>query len=138
MATITATAAASNVPAKYAINRNITRVVQYAFTAAQSAGDVVQMLRVPSGAVITDLVLWTDAFAGGNITVTVGDGNSTTRYIGSASSSSSLAAALRISQTGFGYSYSAEDTIDISITTVTTATAAGVVKLGVTYTNDNQ
>lgn len=140
MATITASAAQSTVPAKYAINRAITRIVTYdsSTVAALSAGDVIQMLRVPNGACITDVQFWTDKFGGGNSTITgVGDGSSANRYIASASTSNSLAVALVIVPGALGYSYSVEDTIDITIGTVTSATAVGVLCLKVSYTNDN-
>lgn len=138
MATITAAAAQSNIPAKYRINGVVTRIVNYTVNPALSAGDVIQMLRVPNGATITDVQFWTDLFGGGNATISgVGDGGSAARYIGSASTSNSLAAVISILPTGLGYSYSAEDTIDITIGTVTSASAVGQLSLKVSYTLDN-
>ena len=138
MATLTATAAQSTVPAKFAINRDITRVVSYTCNPALSAGDVIQMMRVPAGAQILNLRFWTDLFGGGNATITgVGDGVSANRFMGSASTSNSLAAALLLTPQSIGYSYSVEDTIDITIGTVTSASAVGVLWLSVLYTNDN-
>ena len=137
MATLTATAAQATVSAKYNINGDITRVVQYGFTAAQSVGDVVQMMKVPRGAIISNLQLWTDEFGGGNITFTVGDGNAAARYLGSASSSASIAVALSLLRSAVGYTYTADDTIDVAVTTTTSATAVGVIKMRVTYTLDN-
>lgn len=139
MATITATAAQSTVPAKYSIKGAITRVVDYSLTgnASLSSGDVIQMLRVPSGAVIMDLAFITDALSGGNYTVTIGDGNSATRYSGSLSTGSTSSFTRISLAAGVGYSYSAEDTIDITVGTATTATQSGVVRLMVSYTLDN-
>jgi hypothetical protein len=140
MATLTASAAQANVPAKYAINGDITRVVSYTVAAALSAGDIIQMLKVPPGANVVAVSLYTDLFGGGNATITgVGDGGSANRYLGSASTSSSLAAALVIAGngSGLGYSYSVEDTVDITIGTVTSASAVGKFTLRVTYTLDN-
>lgn len=139
MATLTASAAQSTIPAKFRINGTISRVISFSTPAAgYSAGDVVQMLRVPNGACITDLKFWTDLFGTSNATITgVGDGVSANRYIASASTSSSLAVALLITQGGLGYSYSVEDTIDITIGTVTSASNVGVLTLMVTYTMDN-
>ncbi|SRR6266404_1564379 len=139
MATLTATAAQSTVPAKYRVNGTITRVVDYTVNPALSAGDVIQMMRVPNGACIVDVKFASDLFGGGNATITgVGDGNSANRYIGSASTSNSIATVISMSSSGLGYSYSAEDTIDITIGTVTSASAVGTLRLAVAYTMDNQ
>lgn len=134
MATLTATAAQSYSPARMMVNGDITRVVSYTCNPALSAGDVIQMVRVPKGANIISLRFTTDLFGGGNATITgVGDGNSANRYIGSASTSNSLAVALILNPSALGYSYSAEDTIDITIGTVTSASAVGVLTLVVGY-----
>lgn len=135
MATITATAAQSVNPPVYYEKGPVTRVVSHTVSTALSAGDVVQMLRVPSGCTVVDLKLKTDLFGGGNATMIVGDGNDTDRYLGSTSTSASLAAVVSILPTGFGYTYTADDTIDIVFATVTSASAVGVVTLAVTYTN---
>jgi hypothetical protein len=136
MATFTASAAASNAPAIYAVNGNVTRVVQRTVAVALSAGDVYQMMKIPAGAVVTDLTFVADLFGGGNATVTIGDGNDADRYIASLSAGASGTTRMSL-PAGFGYSYSAEDTIDITFSTVTSASAVGSVKLIVTYTNQN-
>ena len=139
MATLTASAAQSTVPAKYLFKGEVGRVVSYTCNPALSAGDVIQMLRVPNGCTIVNLRFWTDLFGGGNATITgIGDGVVTNRYMGSASTSNSLAVVLTITPQAIGYSYSVEDTIDIVIGTVTSASAVGVLYMAVTYTNDNQ
>lgn len=145
MATLTATAAQSTVPAKYRIGGNITRIVDYSLGATGnpnlSAGDVIQMLRVPAGACITDVRLTVDQLSGGNYTFGIGDGGAAGRYFTSLSSGSTSAMFIMTNaaaqQAGVGYSYSVEDTIDITASTVTTATASGVLRLSVTYTMDN-
>ena len=139
MATLTASAAQSTVPAKAIHRGTVERVVSYTCNPALSAGDVIQMLRVPAGATILSLRFWTDLFGGGNATITgIGDGNSATRFMGSASTSNSLAASLFITPQAQGYSYSVEDTIDITIGTVTSASAVGTLSIFVAYTMDNQ
>ena len=55
MATLTATAAAGNSPAIYAINRVITRVVEVSQSTSHTAADVILMCKIPKGACITDL-----------------------------------------------------------------------------------
>lgn len=145
MATLTATAAQSTVPAKYRLNGVITRIVDYSLGATGNAnlstGDVIQMMRVPTGACILDVRLTVDQLSGGNYTFGIGDGLTAGRYFTSLSSGSTSAMFIMTNaaaqQAGVGYSYSAEDTIDITASTVTTATASGVLRLTVSYTMDN-
>ncbi len=142
MATLTASAAQSTTPAKYAIKGTITRIVDYSLGATGnpnlSTGDVIQMLRVPSGACVLDVWFITDQLSGGNYTVTVGDGNTANRYFASLSTGSTSGInKMTLVGAAVGYSYSAEDTIDITVSTVTTATASGVLRLCVKYTMDN-
>lgn len=146
MATLTSTACQANAPAKYHEICEIVRVVDYSIGATAnpnlSTGDVIQMVKVPAGAVITRISLVVDALTGGNYTFNVGDGNSTPRFFLSLSSGST-SAVFAANTTGFvassiGYSYSAEDTIDILVGTATTATAAGVLRMIVGYTCENQ
>lgn len=141
MATLTATAAQSTVPAKYVINGDITRIVDYSIGATAnpnlSTGDVIQMVRVPSGAQILDIWVISDQLSGGNYTIGVGDGNSAARYFASLSVGSTSSVNKMSIAAGFAYSYSAEDTIDITVGTATTATASGVIRLVVRYTMDN-
>ena len=136
MATFTASAAESTAPAFYNVNGAVTRTVQRSVAVALSAGDVYQMLKVPAGAVVSDVTFVVDLFGGGNATVTIGDGNDADRYFASLSTGASGVTRMSL-PAGFGYSYSAEDTIDITFSTVTSATAVGVVRLAVTYTNGN-
>lgn len=140
MATLTSTACQTNNsgfflnPPKYIENGLIARTAIYSFTAAQSAGDVIQMVPVPKGASIVDVeTAFTPGAGGPVLTWLVGDGNTTNRY--NASTSATVATQLR-STGGLGYSYSAEDTIDIVVGAVGSATAAGSIRLTVTYAMD--
>lgn len=145
MATLTAAAAQSGVPAKYRINGANVLIADYSLGATGNAnlstGDVIQMMKVPNGANIQAVTLVVDQLSGGNYTFNVGDGNSTGRYFTSLSSGSTSAMFVQTNaaaqMAGVGYSYSAEDTIDIVVGTATTATASGVLRLIVTYTMDN-
>jgi len=135
MATKTATAAQSNAPAVFNIKGGITRVIEYTLNGVSlSAGDVIQMVRVPASARIADLILAYDDSGAQSYTLTgIGDGNSAGRYMASQSAVTSGVVRMSIAA-GFGYSYSAEDTIDITIGTVTSGTAASAtVRLSLTY-----
>lgn len=142
MATLTATAAQANAPAVMNIGGATVREVRYTLNGvALSAGDVIQMLKVPSGARITDLTFAVDAIGGaGTSSYTIGgigDGNAAGRYLGSFSVVTSVVSRLAL-PAAFGYSYSAEDTIDITVGTVTSGTAAtAIVQLVVHYYNQD-
>jgi hypothetical protein len=140
MATLTATAAASNVPAKYLHNGDIVRVVDYAFAASASAGDVIQMLRVPKGAIVTNVqaaMIDSPTVHGGVVTVNIGDGNDASAYGAGVVLSGSAVALTSIPSRGMGRSYSAEDTIDVTVAAVSAPGASGGVRLVVHYTLDN-
>ena len=108
-----------------------------------SAGDVIQMVKIPSGATILDLKLFGGG-GGGAYTCSVGDGNSAARYL-SATTFASAGQVYSIYQnvpqivtaTANGaYVYTADDTIDITVVSVLTATLAGIFTLNVTYSMD--
>lgn len=139
MATLTSTACQASAsgfflnPPKFIENGVIARTALYTFAAAQSAGDIVQMVPVPKGAHIHDVIAVYAGLGGGALTTTVGDGNSATRYNGSVSTN--LASVVRATA-GLGYSYSAEDTIDVVVGTATSATAGVTMRLTVIYSMD--
>lgn len=143
MATFTATAAQSTAPAFFNVNGDVTRIISRAVGGtAISAGDVWQMVKIPAGALITDLMVNISSTVQ-SYTTNIGDGLSAGRYF--ASQSMVLTQTVRLGDVGtvaiagLGYSYSAEDTIDITWTTVTSGTAADAnVTLLVRYTNMNQ
>lgn len=140
MATLTASAAQSTVPAKYAVNGTISRVVDYVISPALSAGDVVQMLRVPAGATVTEvrlILVDTPTVHTGALTVNVGDGVDTSAYAAAVVLSGSSVATATMPARGWGRTYAAEDTIDIGVTAQSAAGASGTLRLMVTYTCDN-
>lgn len=140
MATFTSTACQTSSggfflnPPRYIENGVVARSVVHTFSAAQSAGDIVQMIPVPKGALILELSTVYAGLGGGALTTTVGDGNSATRYNGSVSTN--LASVVRASA-GLGYSYSADDTIDLVIGTATSASAGTTIRMNVLYSFDN-
>lgn len=121
-------------PPKYIENGVIARSVIYTFAANQSAGDIVQMVPVPKGAHVTDVIAQIKGKGAGADFVLngVGDGNLQTRFVTTSASGSAVA---RLTN-GLGYSYSVEDTIDVRIGTITSATAGGSLRLTVMYAMD--
>lgn len=135
MATFTASAAQSNSPAIFRENGSITRTVRYSQLASLSAGDVVQMVKVPAGAIISFVGI-TCSHSAGVTTVNLGDGNDTSAYANDVVLSGAGVQALTSEMPirGVGRSYSAEDTIDMVVTAVSATPASAEYKLVVTYT----
>jgi hypothetical protein len=123
-----------------------TASATYTFLAALVINDVIQMVKIPAGAVILDWIL--DIPASGFDTGTavvwgLGDGDTPGRFATACvQGRSSAGAIVRPSSTGSvpgstQYQYAAEDTIDLKVTTgPTTGVASGTLKLTVFYTFD--
>jgi len=147
-ATYTATACQTNAsgffltPPKYIENGGIVRSVSIGIPISASNTAVIQMVPVPKGASIYDLVFaWDAAGTTTQFTVNIGDGNSTGRYVTSFSATASGVCRLGAgvaSFAGAGYSYSAEDTIDVFVTAVASGstTPAGTFRLSILYSMD--
>lgn len=118
----------------------------YTFLAALVINDVIQMVKIPKGAIILDWILDipSSGFDTGTAVVFgVGDGTTPGRFAtGCVQGRSSTGAIVRPSSTGSvpgstQYAYTADDTIDVKITTgPTTGVASGTMKLTVFYTFD--
>jgi len=139
MATFTAAAAASTVSTPHGTSKGqaVTVTGSYTMTAAPALNDVFEMVRVPSGATIINVMLTaTDIDTDGSPTVVldVGDGSDTDRYIDGATigQAGGITAALNVN-TGFLNAYTAEDTIDVLVQAGPATGAAGTLKLAVTY-----
>lgn len=84
MATYTADRATPGVEAITNAAADTTVVAVFALTAALATNDIIQMMSVPSGAYICDVILATDALdtnAASTISYDVGDSNAAQRYI---------------------------------------------------------
>ena len=119
---------------------------EYTFLAALVINDVIQLVKIPAGAIILDWIL--DIPASGFDTGTavvwgLGDGTTPGRFATACiQGRSSAGAIVRPSSTGSvpgstQYEYTADDTIDLKVTTgPTTGVASGTLKLTVFYTFD--
>ncbi len=111
-------------------------------TQVMATGDVIQMVKVPKGAIVNQhlsYIEWEDM--GGTITVDVGDGGDDDRYcsalvMGTASATTVITfeEAKGIAVYGVEHEYTAEDTIDLTCDTVTTPTASVSIKMHVFFT----
>lgn len=104
--------------------------------------DIIQMVKVPLGATVLELILSVDDLDGGSaLVLDVGDGADDDRYIlgttigqgggtvrlGSGVTGAAAAGALN-------YAYTAEDTIDVHVDTAPASVGTGTVALAVIYT----
>lgn len=137
MATLTASAAQANASAQAPVTGVCTRVIHYPITASFSAGDVVQMCKVPLGANVTGVQFAINGHSG-VLTVNVGDGNDVSAYAASVVLSGSAVALASIPSRGIGRSYSAEDTVDIQVAAISAPVAAGSLVLVLSYTLNNK
>ncbi len=114
----------------------------YSLTASLSAGDVLQLVKIPHGAIIEDIVFVNTV--PGDYHVTIGDGGDADRFFTSATMTADAGVLymqdyLNAAE-GVGYQYNLSDdaavqydTIDMTVGTVTTGTAAGAITLLVRY-----
>jgi len=116
----------------------IAVVSKYTQAAAYVINDVIQMVKVPKGAVILDVALSCedlDTHATPTIVLEVGDGEDTDRYITGSTIGQAGGLASLARYNGHGYQYTANDTIDVKVTTApATGTTDKSIMLTVLYT----
>lgn len=142
MATFTADEAAATAPAKgEGMSGNCKVVVaEYEITAALALNDVIQMVKVPAGAIVSNVVLATDDLdtdASPAIVLDVGDGGDTDRYIDGSTvgQAGGITDSSNLVIDGIGYTYSVEDTIDVLVQVApATGATSGTIKLIASYT----
>jgi hypothetical protein len=141
MATLTSSAVASTVQAKTQTGVNIVKGT-YTLTAALALNDVIQMVKVPKGAILHSVVLASDDLdTGGSpaIVLDLGDGSDTDRLIdGSTIAQGGGIVVGPNVKTGAGYAYTADDTIDVLVQVApATGATSGTITLTVAYTMNN-
>ena len=124
MATRTATQVGSGVQPKGLRVGLVAVTSTYSVAAATSlsAGDVIQMIKVPANAT---LVYMGVSGGSGDALVTVGDGVDDDRYLSAVTMSSAQPTMRTINTNYVPYTYSTDDTIDISVSTVSVGTITG-------------
>jgi hypothetical protein len=147
MATVTANKAKAGVAARTLHAGMNTAYSEYTGTATLAAGDIIQMVKVPKGAIVHDMVISTNilnaASTGSAAILTVGDGVDPNRYHDQISAS-----ALAVLVQGFdttlganhGYEYTAADTVDIVLEDLpgsSVSTAAPVFRMSLMYSVDD-
>ena len=137
MATLTTTKTASTVTPKGLRVGLVTVSAIYSVGAALSlsAGDIIQMVRVPKGAKVVYLSV---SGGSGDALVGVGDDTSPSRYMAFAtmSSASSVVRTITLHNNNVPYEYSVDDTIDLSVSTVSVGTITGGFHLTAIFSMD--
>jgi len=108
----------------------------YSFAAVSyTAGDVIQMVKVPSGAAVVGMIISANTGVAGS--VVVGDGVNTNRYNTGYALAVSAAAASINGGAYIPYVYSTDDTIDLVMSvSVTGSLGSGYVSLVAIYAMD--
>lgn len=134
MATFQADKTAATVQARGGID--LTSVTgTYTVGANLAANDVIEMVKIPAGATVQEVIVSASASVAATSTGQVGDGADTDRYVTSGAIGSGAASLSRLNAaTGHGYKYTSDDTIDIVFTVQTTPTTGAVLKLTAFYT----
>lgn len=135
MATFTSSACSALQPPVLNVNGTITRVVTYTHSVALSAGDIIQMVKLPPGAIVSRVQVGASLSAG-VVTMNIGDGNDVSAYA-AAAVVSGTAVFVATPFRGLGRSYSAEDTIDIGVTALSAVPGTCKLKMAVDYTLQN-
>jgi hypothetical protein len=131
MPTFQSSKVATTVMARAGIDAT-TQTATYTIPSGFATNDVVEMVKIPAGATVINVILSSSAGVGATANLAVGDGGDTDRHI---TSTAYTAAALTRTNahTGHGYLYTAEDTIDILAVSIATPTVGTVVRLTVEY-----
>lgn len=135
MATVTAVEAQAGIQPK--ANRvGLTAVTtEYSLTSSGSVGTTILMIKVPQGATLVGGYVGTSH--AGQLTVQVGDGNSTGRYFAEQTLSAGMGMVNVFTATpARAYTYSVEDTIDIVISRVSVSTLGGAFFLTCIFSMD--
>lgn len=134
MATIASSKVASTVQPKGLHVGLVAVTCTYSLGASLSAGDVIQMIKVPAGATVVDLKLSSTGLTSTG-SANVGDGISAARYV-SAYLFSAGATIARVNTAYVPYTYSLDDTIDITVSAVSVSALAGAFNLTAVFSMD--
>lgn len=132
MATFQSSGVASTVQARGGIDiTSVTR--QFTVSSNLTTNDVIEMVKIPAGATVLDVILSSSASVGSTGNLAVGDGGDTDRFITSTAFTAAAFARMN-SHAGHGHRYTADDTIDILAASIATPATGAVLRLTVQYT----
>lgn len=136
--TYSSTAVAATVPPRTPSSAGLTAVkATFTATAALVVNDVIQMVKVPLGAVIYGVELSVDDLdSGAAIVLAVGDGADDDRFITGSTIGQAGGVTRANNVAGAGYTYTVDDTIDIKVTTAPAGGGTGVLRLTVLFAKE--
>lgn len=105
---------------------------EYSFSNTMSSGDIINMFKIPAGAVVVDVITRYTATSGQVAQFGVGDQSVTERYNASISGTGVTRATAGIPQ-----SYSANDTIRVYVTGTGSLCSGGTIRVTVLYKMDD-
>jgi hypothetical protein len=141
MATTYASAkAAAGITRKVEHQGNVSVTASYTIAAALVINDLIQMVKIPKGATILEILLAVpdlDSNVSPAVTLDVGDATTADRFI-AANTVGQAGGVARIDQAaGVGYTYTADDVISVKVHAApATSAITGTITLSVLYTND--
>lgn len=132
MATFTTTKTAAGVQPRGDVD--LTSVTgEFAVPSGFATNDVVQMVKVPKGATIQEIIISSSAGVGATANLSVGDTGNAARYVASTAFTSASLARLGV-HAGHGFVTTADGTIDVTAVSIATPTAGTVIRLTAIYT----
>lgn len=135
--TYTATNAGSGKQARGGVGI-VSATSKYTLTGALVQDDVIQMLKIPAGAVIQEVILSCtdlDTASSPAIVLEVGDGDDPNRFIDASTIGQAGGLDRLGTHGGHGYQYAAADTIDVKVPTApATGATTGTITLTAIYT----
>lgn len=134
MATFQSNKVVDSIPARDALDGVQSVTGKYSLTAALVLNDVIQMVKIPAGHQVVDVILSADDLDTNGtplISLTVGDGDDTARFIAASTIGRTGGVARLDQKAGLQKVYTAEDTVDVK---VSAAPATGAVTGDITCT----
>lgn len=134
MATYNADIVSTSKPAKHGLE-TVSVVGSFTVSVALAANDIVQLVKIPAGAVVTEVtVSCSGSLAPSTFTAEFGDGDDTDRYVASSTFGQGAAGFVRLNKhTGHGFVQAAEDTLDMKVNTAASGTTGEVIRASVQY-----
>jgi hypothetical protein len=138
-ATTTSLQVASGIPLPHSPSANVLMAATVSYSIATTElelDDIVQMVKVPAGATVYDVILVsTDVDTNGSPAVKfdVGDGSDDDYYIAASTVGQAGGVARSAALTAKPKTYTVDDTIDLHVDTAAATAAAGTVSLTVIY-----
>lgn len=132
MPTFQTTQQASRVPARYGLD-TVTVTRSYTIPTGFATGDNVEICTIPTGAVVTEVRLSSNAGVGATANLSVGDAASNARFISSTAYTAATLTRLNV-PASHGFTYSADTVLSIFAVSIATPTVGTVVTVSVIYT----